>query len=106
MYAIIEDSGTQIKVSPGDVVEIDLRDGELGSALTFDRVLAIGGTDSGKPARLGTPYLSGASVSAEIVDHIQGDKVVTIKYSRRKGQRTKKGHRQLYTTVKIGDIKG
>lgn len=106
MYAIIEDSGTQIRVAPGDVLDIDFRPGDPGSTLSFDRVLAIGNPDEGKPARLGTPYLAGAAVSAEIIGHIQGEKVTTVKYSRRKGQRTRKGHRQLYTKVKIGAING
>ena len=65
MYAIIEDSGTQVKVAPGDVVELDLRDLSEGQdEVTFDRVLAVGGDG---PARLGTPYIDGATVTAKVL---------------------------------------
>jgi large subunit ribosomal protein L21 len=108
MYAIIEDSGTQIKVTPGDVVEIDLR--PVGTAmgqgekLTFNRVLLIG--DGDKPARIGTPYLAGASVTAEIVTPFLDEKVTTRKYSRRKGYRRNIGHRQALLKVRIEGIQG
>lgn len=103
MYAIIEDSGTQIKVQPGDVVDIDLREVGEGSTLTFDRVLMVG--DAAGTAKIGTPYLNGATVNAEVLDEIKGEKLDVIKYKRRKGFRVKQGHRQRYLRVKIGDIK-
>ncbi|HRP63523.1 MAG TPA: 50S ribosomal protein L21 [Phycisphaerales bacterium] len=103
MYAIIEDSGTQIKVQPGDVVDIDLREVGDGNSLTFDRVLMVG--DAAGTAKIGTPYLSGATVKAEVLDEIKGEKLDVIKYKRRKGYRVKQGHRQRYLRVKIGDIK-
>lgn len=105
MYAIIEDSGTQIKVSKGDVVDLDLRDLEEGvTELVLDRVLAIGGGDG--PATIGKPYVAGATVTAEILGELLGDKTVTTKYKRRKGYRRKLGHRQPYLRVRIGEIKG
>lgn len=108
MYAIIEDSGTQIKVSPGDVVDIDVRPAgtsmEKGAKLTFERVLLVG--DGEKPARVGTPYLDGASVTAEVVTLLLDDKVTTRKYSRRKGYRKNIGHRQALLRVKIENIAG
>lgn len=104
MYAIIEDSGTQIKVSPGDVVQVDLRDGaEAGKTITFDRVLAVG--DGEKPARVGTPYLPGAKISAEVIEEFTDRKVTSHKFSRRKGYHRKHGHRQSYLLIKIGDVK-
>lgn len=103
MYAIIEDSGTQIKVQPGDVVDIDLREVGDGNSLTFDRVLMVG--DAAGTAKIGTPYLNGATVKAEVLDEIKGEKLDVIKYKRRKGYRVKQGHRQRYLRVKIGDIK-
>lgn len=109
-YAIIEDSGTQIKVSPGDVLEIDLRPGNdanlKGAAISFGRVLLIGEPGAETPARIGTPYLAGATVSAEVIEPFLGDKVVGNKYARRKGYRRKLGHRQAYIKVKIGSIVG
>ncbi|MAJ45955.1 MAG: 50S ribosomal protein L21 [Planctomycetes bacterium TMED75] len=106
MYAIIEDSGTQIKVSEGDVIEIDHREGEEGSTLLFDKVLAIGDNSSDDAARVGRPYLDGASVSAEVVEEFKTDKLHVIKFKRRKGYRRKIGHRQDMLRVKIDSISG
>ena len=100
MYAIVEDSGTQIKVSTGDVFNVDLRDVE-GDAITLDNVLMIGG--DGEPT-IGTPYVEGASVAVEVLEEIKGDKLDIIKFKRRKGYRRKTGHRQRYLKVRIGDI--
>ncbi len=104
MYAIIEDSGTQIMVREGDVIEVDLRQEspDAGSNLVFDRVLAVGGGDG--DANIGTPYIGGASVTAEVVCETKGEKIVNVMYKRRKGMRRKSGHRQRYVTVKIGTI--
>ncbi|MEE2973226.1 MAG: 50S ribosomal protein L21 [Planctomycetota bacterium] len=106
MYAIIEDSGTQIMVREGDVIEVDLRPEAPaeGSEMVFDRVLAIGGGDG--DASIGTPYVAGASVKAEVVGETKGEKIVNVMYKRRKGMRRKSGHRQRYVTVKIGAIAG
>ena len=102
MYAIIEDSGTQIMVREGDVIEVDLREEtpETGSNLVFDRVLAVGGD----PSTIGTPYVGGASVSAEVLGEVKAEKVVKVMYKRRKGMRRKSGHRQRYVSVRIGAI--
>ncbi len=103
MYAIIEDSGTQIKVSKGDVVDLDLRDLEEGAKeVVFERVLVVGGGDG--PATIGTPYVAGAKVVGEILGELLGDKVVKTMYKRRKGSRRKMGHRQPYLRVRIGEI--
>jgi len=104
MYAIIEDSGTQIRVTPGEVVEIDIRDGaEPGSTITFDRVLAIG--EEGGKATIGTPYLPHATVSAEVIGEHKDEKLHIWKYTRRKGYRKHQGHRQRLLRVKIGAVK-
>lgn len=104
MYAIVEDSGTQIIVRQGDVLDIDLR-GEESDTVVFDRVLALKG-DNDKPAKLGTPYIDGASVSAEVVSEVKGEKIDVIKFKRRKGYKRKQGHRQPYLRVKINEITG
>jgi len=106
MYAIIEDSGTQIRVSPGEVIDIDLRDlGRSKKTITFDRVLLVGDSASEDAAAIGTPYLDGATVKAEVLDEIRGEKIDVIKFKRRKGYRRKQGHRQRYLRVRIKDIK-
>jgi len=106
VYAIIEDSGTQVKVQVGDEVELDTRvlEGDA-KTLTFDKVLVIGTTD-GKPAKIGLPYLKGATVTADVLGEVMGDKLRIGKYKRRKGYRRQAGHRQDYLAVKITDIKG
>ncbi len=105
MYAIIEDSGTQIKVAEGDVIDVDLRDvTEDVSSLSFDRVLMVGNQPDGA-ATLGKPYIEGASVSGEIVGEVKGEKLTVFKFKRRKGYRKKQGHRQNFTEVRIDGIK-
>lgn len=104
MYAIIEDSGSQIKAEVGQVLTIDIRElDETAKSLTFDRILLIGGGD-GEP-RVGAPYVEGATVKADIVEReFKDKKVISIKYKRRKGHRTKQGHRQRLMRVKVSAI--
>jgi len=102
VYAIIEDSGTQIKVNEGDRFEIDRKAVEPGSDITFDRVLMV--SDGEGQTTLGRPYISGASVTAKVIDHTKGEKIDVIKFKRRKGYRRKVGHRQCYTMVSITGI--
>ena len=105
MYAVIEDSGTQIKVSPGDVVEVDLRDlGRRTKTIRFDRVLLVCDPEGNGSAMIGTPYLAGAAVTAEILGEVKGEKIDVVKYKRRKGYRRKRGHRQRYLRVRIAQI--
>ena len=100
MYAIVEDSGTQIKLSTGDVLEVDVRDVD-GDSITLENVLMIGG--DGEPT-IGTPYVDGASVQIEVIEEFKGVKIDVIKFKRRKGYRRKTGHRQRYLRVRVGDI--
>ncbi|MCH8315009.1 MAG: 50S ribosomal protein L21 [Planctomycetes bacterium] len=107
MYAVIEDSGTQIKVAPGDVIDIDLRDlGAKKKKIKFDRVLVVGDDQGDSAASVGTPYVDGASVTAEVLEEIKGQKIDVIKFKRRKGYRRKTGHRQRYLRIKIEKIDG
>ena len=104
MYAVIQDSGSQYKVSEGDVIRIDLRElDENTSTIAFDKVLMIGG--EGEP-RIGAPLLDGAKVNAEVLTEVRGDKITIIKYKRRKNYRRKAGHRQRFLRVKITGIEG
>ena len=106
MYAIIEDSGAQIRVAPGDVVQIDPRElPKRKKTLSFDRVLFVGDPAAADPATIGTPYVSGATVKAKVLGEVLGRKIDVIKYKRRKGYRRKQGHRQRYLKVEITEIK-
>ena len=105
MYAIIEDSGTQIRVAKGDVVDIDLRDvGPRTKKIKFDRVLLVG--ETGVTPTIGRPYVSGAAVTAEILEEVKADKIDVIKYKRRKGYRRKMGHTQRFLRIRIEKITG
>ncbi len=101
MYAIIQDSGTQFRVTSGDTIDIDRQLGQDDKSVTFDRVLLVGG--EGDP-RVGAPLVAGATVTAEVVSAIKGPKVDTIKHIKRKGFHKKIGHRQKYTRVRITAI--
>ncbi len=102
-YAIIEDSGTQIMVREGDVLDIDFRAAEPGDTITFDKVLAVRG-DKDASATLGTPYIDKATVTAEVVGDRLGEKIDVIKFKRRKNYRRKQGHRQPYVRVKVTSV--
>lgn len=101
MYAIIEDSGTQFKVTGGDRIRIDRHVAENEKSVTFDKVLLVAG--EGAP-KLGTPLLAGATVVADVLGEVKGPKIDIQKYKRRKGYRRKLGHRQRYTEVRIREI--
>jgi large subunit ribosomal protein L21 len=101
MYAIVEDSGTQIKLSTGDVLEVDIRDLD-GDTFTLENVLMIG--DQKGKSTIGTPYVEGASVEVEVLEEFKDEKIDVIKFKRRKGYRRKTGHRQRLLKVRIGDI--
>lgn len=101
MYAIIEDGGRQYKVTSGDTIRIERSSAEDQKAITFDRVLLVGG--EGQP-RIGTPVVAGATVSADVLREVKGPKIDTQKYRRRKGYHKKIGHRQKQVEVKISAI--
>jgi len=100
MYAIIESGGKQHRVSEGDTIRVEKLEGEQGQTVVFDRVLLVGGDTP----KIGTPYVSGASVEGFIASHGRGEKVIAYKRKRRKGFHKKIGHRQPFTAVKIKGI--
>lgn len=108
MYAIIEESGGQRRIAEGDQFLTDLAEGgrsAAGSTITFDKVLVVG--DEGGTAKVGTPYVKGARVTAEIVDPaVLGEKLHIYKFSEKKTYKNKTGHRQRYTAVRITSIAG
>ena len=101
MYAIIAESGRQYRVEEGQVFEIDYREAEPGSEIKFEKVLAVG---DGETTTIGAPVVEGATVTAEVVGVTQGEKLTVQKFRRRKNSRRKTGHRQMYTSVKVGKI--
>lgn len=103
MYAIIEDSGTQFKVTSGDRIRIDRPIEQSANNITFDKVLLVAG--EGTP-RIGTPLVAGATVTADVIGIAHGPKIDIQKYKRRKGYHKKIGHKQPYLEVKITGING
>ena len=104
MYAIIEDSGTQFKVTEGDRIRIDRAFAEDEKTIKFDRVLLVAGSGDNQKPRLGNPLVGGATVTADVIGPVKGPKIDIQKYKRRKGYHRKIGHRQHYTEVKITGI--
>lgn len=102
MYAIVDIAGQQFKVEKDQKVYVHRLDAEAGKKVDFDRVLLI--DDNGK-VNIGAPAIDGAQVSATILEHLKGDKVIVFKKKRRKGYRKKNGHRQYLTEIQITDIK-
>jgi large subunit ribosomal protein L21 len=101
MYAIIEDQGRQYTVRAGDVIRIDRKDANEKEQVTFDRVLLV---RSDEDARVGTPTVDGAKVTATVLGEIKAAKIIVRKFKRRKNYRRKQGHRQRYTQVRIDAI--
>lgn len=103
-YVVIADGGRQYRVTEGQVLDIDYRDGiEEGSELVFDRVLAV---SNGSELKFGTPAVEGASVTAKVLGQTKGEKLYIQKFRRRKNFRKRFGHRQKYTRVKIEKLPG
>jgi large subunit ribosomal protein L21 len=104
MYAIIQTGGKQYRVTPGDILAVERLDGKNGDVITFKELLLIAGA-ADKQVHIGAPFVSNASAQAEIVDdETKADKLLTIKYRRRKGYRRTIGHRQGLTRLLITKI--
>ena len=101
MYAIVNISGKQFKASEGIKVRVPKQIGEQGSSLTFNEVLLL---NDGTSTQLGNPILSGATVTATILDHGREKKILVYKKKRRKGYQRKNGHRQWYTDIEFQKI--
>ncbi|SMF08050.1 large subunit ribosomal protein L21 [Tistlia consotensis] len=101
MYAVIKTGGKQYRVKQDDVLTVERLPGEAGNTVTFDQVLMVSG-ESG--LSVGSPTLSGASVTAELVGPVRGERLTIFKKTRRKHHRRKMGHRQDLTKVRITGI--
>lgn len=102
MFAVIQTGGKQYKVASGDRIEVETLSGAPGDTVTFDTVLMVG---DGAETKLAPEALSGTVVEGEIVDHVRGRKIIVFKKRRRKNSRTRNGHRQNLTVVRITDIR-
>ena len=100
MFAVIRTGGKQYKVAKDDVLVVEKLAGDVGKSLTISDVLLLGGD---KP-KTGSPLVTGASVTAEILEQGRGEKVIAFKKKRRKNTHRKRGHRQPFTKVKITAI--
>ncbi len=100
MYAIVEIAGQQYKVAKDQKVFVHRLEGKEGSKVSFDKVLLL---DAGK-VTIGAPVIENAVVSAKILGHLKGDKVIVFKKKRRKGYKVKNGHRQFLTEIQIDGI--
>ena len=103
MYAIIETDGRQHKVTSGDVLRLSLDLTGDEKTVTFDRVLLVSGEGT---AKVGTPTVAGATVTADVIRAMKGPKIDIVKYKRRKGYHKKQGHRQHLIEVKVTGIAG
>jgi large subunit ribosomal protein L21 len=101
MFAVVEIAGQQYKVAKADKVIVPLLETKVGSKVTFDKVLLVGDDNQ---TRLGTPYVSGASIEAKVLGHVKDDKVTVFKKKKRKGYKVLKGHRQQYTEIEITKV--
>jgi len=101
VYAVVETSGKQYKVSTGEIVEVDKLPLEVGEKIELDRVLLVA---EGEEVRVGQPTVEGAKVLATVTDHVKGPKIIVFKYRPRQRYRRKKGHRQNYTRLTIDEI--
>ena len=98
MYALVEIAGQQFKVEKDQQIFVHRLDTKEGSKVNFDKVLLM---DNAGKVNVGAPVIKGAKVTAKVLEHLKGDKVIVFKKKRRKGYRVKNGHRQYLTKLEI-----
>ena len=101
MYAVIQTGGKQYRVKSGEQIKVELLSAQVGAAVSFDRVLMLG---EGEGARVGTPFVKGATVKATVVAQGRGEKLRIFKLRRRKHYQKTQGHRQNYTEIRVDAI--
>lgn len=102
MYAVVATGGKQYKVKEGETLRVEKLPGEIGSSVSFDRVLMY---SDGENVTIGQPVLENIAVTGHIVEQGKAKKIIVFKYKRRKRYRRKQGHRQQFTAIKIDSIK-
>ena len=103
MYAIVNINGIQTKVAPDEVLSVARLSGQPGDTLTFDQVLLL---SDGEKIAFGQPYLKGASLTAEVVEHLRGPKLRIFKFKRRRDYRKRRGHSDELTRIRVTAISG
>lgn len=104
MFAVVDIDGNQYKVAPKETIEIHKLDAEPGKTVKFEHVVLLASSD--KDAKIGQPFVAGASVEAKVVEHFKGEKVRVFKFKPKTRYKKTQGHRQEYTKIEITDIKG
>lgn len=102
MYVIVNINGIQTRVQPDDEFDVARLKGEAGAKLTFDQVLLVA---DGDKITIGAPYVKGASLTAEVVDHRRGKKLRIFKFKRRREYRKRRGYRDELTRIRVTGIK-
>ena len=103
MYAIVEIAGQQFKVEAEKKLYVHRLEAAEGDVVDFDKVLLV---DNDGKVSVGTPVVKGAKVSAKVLEHVKGDKVLVFKKKRRKGYKKLNGHRQYFTQIQVENIVG
>ena len=101
MYAIVETGGKQYRVQQGEIVRVESIHEEPGKEVVLEKVLLF---SNDTQITSGHPYIPGAVVTAEVLGHGRGDKIIVFKFKSKKNVRKKQGHRQNYTDIKIREI--
>ncbi len=102
MYAVIQTGGKQYRVAPGQTIEVDTINGEIGSPVEFDRVLAL--SNEANELLFGDAIRTGTKVVGKITAHGRGNKIIVFKFKRKKQYKRTIGHRQNYTRVQVEEI--
>ncbi len=101
MYAVFKTGGKQYRAAQGDTVRVEKLDAEAGSTVELDQVLMVA---DGDDVTVGAPFIEGAKVTATVKEQLRGDKILIVKFRRRKHHRKQMGHRQYYTDLQITGI--
>ena len=101
MYAVVKTGGKQYRVTPGDSIEVEKLPHEVGEQVELDQVLLV---VDGSGAEIGRPLVEGARVKATVTRQAKGRKVIIFKYSAHRRYRRKRGHRQMFTRLRIDEI--
>ncbi|TMQ69355.1 MAG: 50S ribosomal protein L21 [Candidatus Eisenbacteria bacterium] len=102
IYAIVNINGIQTRVAPDEVLSVARTSGAPGDMLTFDQVLMVA---DGEKIAIGQPYLKGAVLTAELVEHLRGPKLRIFKFKRRREYRRRRGYRDELTRIRVSAIK-
>lgn len=101
MYAIVETGGKQFKVAPGDTLYVEKLNAEIGDSVALEHVYLVQNEGN---TQVGAPFVEGAKVTASVLEHGRGKKIVVFKYKAKKNYHKTQGHRQPYTKIKIETI--